>query len=253
MRSGEMLDQFADSLRAELDFRREADAMAEMALLLAGQSTVRVPKVYRELCTRRLLVQERFEGFTVADTEQLDDSGVDRRRSPSSCSAAMLDQVLRNGFFHADPHPGNIFVFADGTLGLIDFGAVGRLDPIQQAAVVDMLAALARRDVGLLRDGIERVADITEAAPRAARAGPRPAAWPITSGHRRGRPRRAAGPRATLREFGVRLPGDLVMLSRALVTLDGTLRVIAPGMSLVTAATEMMASRPTPRRSTRRR
>ena len=53
--------------------------------------------------------------------------------------------------------------FADGTLGLIDFGAVGRLDPIQQAAVVDMLAALIRRDVSLLRDGIERVADVSEA------------------------------------------------------------------------------------------
>ena len=70
----------------------------------------------------------------------------------------MLDQILRLGFFHADPHPGNVFVFEDGTVGLIDFGAVGRLDPIQQAAVVDMLAALVQRDVSLLRDGIERVA-----------------------------------------------------------------------------------------------
>ena len=75
----------------------------------------------------------------------------------------MLDQVMRLGFFHADPHPGNVFVLADGTLGLIDFGAVGRLDPIQQAAIVDMFVALARRDVGLLRDGVERVANVDEA------------------------------------------------------------------------------------------
>ena len=66
---------------------------------------------------------------------------------------------MRLGFFHADPHPGNVFVLADGTLGLIDFGAVGRLDPIQQSAIVDMFVALARRDVGLLRDGVERVAE----------------------------------------------------------------------------------------------
>ena len=73
--------------------------------------------------------------------------------------------------FHADPHPGNVFVFRDGTLGLIDFGAVGRLDPIQQSAVLDILYALMRRDVGLLRDGVERVADVREQRlARAARA-----------------------------------------------------------------------------------
>ena len=92
IRSGEMLEQFAQSLRAELDFRREADAMAEMAMLLGTASAVRVPKVYRELCTRRLLVQERFEGFTVADTDELDASAIDRD--------ALADQLLR---VHARP------------------------------------------------------------------------------------------------------------------------------------------------------
>jgi ubiquinone biosynthesis protein len=57
--------------------------------------------------------------------------------------------------------PGNVFILSDGALGLIDFGAVGALDPVQQSAVVDMLAALVRRDVSLLRDGVERVADMS--------------------------------------------------------------------------------------------
>ena len=98
-----------------------------------------------------------------------------------------------------------------------------------------------RRDVSLLRDGIERVADVTSRS--------RPSGWNGRSpgcmadhvrADRRGRPGGAAGPRrARSREFGIRLPGDLVVLSRALVTLDGTLRVLAPGMSLVTAATRV--------------
>ena len=243
VRSGEMLAQFAQGLRAELDFRREAEAMTEMALLLGGQSSVRIPLVYKNLCTRRLLVQERFEGFTVADTRQLEASTIDRKALAEQLLRSTLHQVLRAGFFHADPHPGNVFAFPDGTLGLIDFGAVGRLDPIQQSAVVDILTAIVQRDVSLLRDGIERVADFTDApsAERLERALARLLADHV-------RPTGTIEPSvlqdlvATLAQFGIRLPTDLVVLSRALVTLDGTLRVLAPELSLVTAATEMMLS-----------
>ncbi len=133
-----MLAQFAEGLRAELDFRHEADAMSEMASMLHERSTVRVPKVFRAVSGRRVLVQERFEGFTVADTRHLDDAAVDRASLADQLLRATLDQVVRIGLFHADPHPGNVFALPDGTLGLIDFGAVGRLDPIQQSAIVDV-------------------------------------------------------------------------------------------------------------------
>ena len=71
--------------------------------------------------------------------------------------------MLEIGFFHADPHPGNVFAISDGTLGLIDFGAVGRLDSIEQSAVTDILAGLVTRDVGLMRNGIERTCDLSDA------------------------------------------------------------------------------------------
>jgi ubiquinone biosynthesis protein len=244
VRSAEMLAQFASSLRAELDFGREAEAMSEMALLLGPASAVRVPMVYADLSTHRLLVQERFDGFTVADTAKLDASGIDRRALGEKLLRSTLEQVLQMGFFHADPHPGNVFAFADGTLGLIDFGAVGRLDSVQQTAVVDMLAALARRDASQLRDGIERVADMSEAVPpeRLERALARLMADHV----------RASGVVEatvlqdlvrTLSEFDIRLPADLVVLSRALVTLDGTLRILSPGLSLASAM-ELMTSAP---------
>jgi ubiquinone biosynthesis protein len=247
IRSGEVLEQFAQSLRAELDFRREVDAMLEMALVLRDRSAVRIPKVYEQLCTRRLIVQERFEGFTVADTDQLDASAIDKSALADQLLRSMLEQVLRVGFFHADPHPGNVFVFTDGTLGLIDFGAVGRLDPIQQSAVVDMLAGLIQRDVSLLRDGIERVADVTEAvsAERLERALARLMAENI-------RPTGTIEPTVLqdlvrmLSQFGIRVPGDLIVLSRALVTLEGTLRVISPMASMVAAASEMVSSSSAP-------
>ena len=247
LRSREMLDHFATSLRAELDFRREAEAMVEMDLLLDGSGGLRIPNVYAEFCTPRLLVQERFEGCTLSDSTNLDALGLDRAGLAQQLLRATLDQVLRIGFFHADPHPGNVFAFADGTLGLIDFGAVGRLDSIQQSAVIEIMAAFVRRDASLLRNGVERVADVAGAAPpeRIERALARLMADNI----------RATGniePTvlqdlvSTLAEFGVRLPADLVILSRALITLDGTLRVLSPGISLVPAVTDLMTSPTSP-------
>ena len=105
MRSGEMLGQFATSLRAELDFLREADAMAEMTLLLGPGSPVRIPKVYTALSTRRLLVQERFEGFTVADTERLNASDIDRGALAEQLLRSTLDQVLRARLLPRRPSP----------------------------------------------------------------------------------------------------------------------------------------------------
>ena len=224
-------------------------------MLLGPRSSVRIPKVYSELCTRRLLVQERFDGFTRRRHRRSSRRPASTaERSPRSCCAPTLEQVLGVGFFHADPHPGNIFAFADGTLGLIDFGAVGRLDPIQQAAVVDILAALVRRDVSLLRDGIERVADGHRGGVAgAARAGARAADG-------RPRPRRRA--RSThpccrtwsrrCSTFGIRLPGRARHpVARARHPRRARCASSRPALSLVAAATEMMTSTDAPARSIR--
>ena len=244
VRSGVILDQIAQGLRAELDFRQEARAMEEMAELLRGVSGVRVPYVHQALCTRRLLVQEQFHGATVADAVELDGRHADRAALADQLMRATLHQVLRAGFFHADPHPGNIFVLSDGTLGLIDFGAVGRLDSIQKAAVIDMLVAVTERDASLLREGIERVADglDTTSPEQLERVLARLMADHV-------RPTGTVDPTilqdlvVALARFHVALPRDLVVLARTLVTLEGTLRLLAPEMSFVHAAMTTMQSK----------
>jgi ubiquinone biosynthesis protein len=247
VRSGVMLDQMARGLRAELDFRKEAQAMEEMARLLSDHSTVRVPTIHEELCTRRLLVQERFTGVTVADLDDAEAPSVDRTVIANALLRCMLDQVLRAGFFHADPHPGNIFVLSDGTLGLIDFGAVARLDSIQKAAVLEMMVAITQRDASLLRESIERVADIADntSPEQLERTLARLMADHV-------RPSGSVDPAVlqdlivALTRFHIALPADLVVLARTLVTLDGTLRVLAPELSLVQAATDVMQSKEGP-------
>jgi ubiquinone biosynthesis protein len=195
------------------------------------------------MCTRRLLVQERFEGWTVSDTAGLDSMGADREGLADKLVRSTLDQVITLGFFHADPHPGNIFVLADGSLGLIDFGATGRLDTLQQSAMTDIFFAMAQRDVRLLRDGVERVTNSVDSTSPddLERALARLMAEHV-------RPGVSVDPRVmqelvtTLAQFDLRLPADIVLLSRALVTLDGTLRVLCPGRSLMTAFIELLSA-----------
>jgi ubiquinone biosynthesis protein len=190
---------------------------------------------------RRVLVQERFEGSTITEVRRLGDGEIDRAALADQLLRATIDQIVRIGLFHADPHPGNVFALPDGTLGLIDFGAVGRLDPIQQSAIVDVMIALARRDASLLRDGVERIADFAETVSpeELERALARIMAEHV-------RPGGTVDPAvmedlvATLSRFGMRLPTDVVLLSRALVTVDGTLRALCPELSLVTAATQLI-------------
>ena len=248
LRTGEMLAQFARGLRAELDFRHEADAMTEMATaprrVVDGAHPQGVPARLRPSGARA----GALRGQDVSEIRHLD-GDVDRAGLADQLLRSTLDQVMRIGLFHADPHPGNVFALPDGSLGLIDFGAVGRLDPIQQSAIVDVMVALTRRDVSLLRDGVERIADLadTTSPEQLERALARVVAEHV-------RPGGGVDPAALedlvamLSRFGMRLPTDVVLLSRALVTVDGTLRSLRPDISLVTAATELLGdgAGPTP-------
>jgi ubiquinone biosynthesis protein len=240
LRSGDLVEQFAKSLREELDFRREADAMLEMASGLTPGSGVRVPIVYRKLCTRRILVQERFEGTAITDADELDPDH--RARLAGQLLSTTIDQVMKRGFFHADPHPGNIFALDDGSLGLIDFGAVGRLGPIEQRAIVEMFFALSRRDVGLLREAVVLLTGGTETASdeELERAFGRLLAEHVRPGSGTVDSAVLQELVATLSRLGLRLPGDVVLLSRALVTVDGTMRALSPTMTLMGSMVELM-------------
>ena len=169
--------------------------------------------------------------------------GCDREALADKLLRSTLDQVITLGFFHADPHPGNIFVLADGSLGLIDFGATGRLDTLQQSAITDILFAMAQRDVRLLHDGVEQVTVSADGSPPTSSSVHSPVSWPSTSDRVPRSIRRVMQELVTtLAQFDLQLPADIVLLSRALVTLDGTLRVLCPGRSLMTAFVGLLSS-----------
>ena len=148
------IDDFERQLRHELDYLREARNAARIAGHFAGRSGLRVPTIHADLTTTRVLTMERLGGVPVDDLEGLDAAGVDRRAVGQAAARAVLDMVLVDGFFHADPHPGNILVQADGTLALLDFGMVGSLTDAVRRRLVAAVAAFTARDEARLTEAV---------------------------------------------------------------------------------------------------
>jgi len=155
----DLADGFATALREELDFRIEARNIA--AVSGGGSGEIRIPIVYS--ATSRVLVLEWLNGANVRDAgAQLADC--DRLALARGLLTTMLRQMMIEGTFHADPHPGNVLVLRDGPLALIDFGSVGRLDPLQQAALRRLLVAVARRNATELHNALLELATVRQPA-----------------------------------------------------------------------------------------
>jgi ubiquinone biosynthesis protein len=232
---------FADNLLQELDFRIEARNTITIADQLGPASPVRIPAVYAELTTQRMLVTEFLDGTSLQRAGPLlDRLGADRHKLARTLLASMLQQLLGSGVFHADPHPGNVLVLADGTLALLDFGSVGRLDPRQQAALQGVLVALAGRDPQALADALGGVTTSRDLADQELleRALARFLVTRLGPG---------MGVSAELLEelfrllldFGLAFDSELAGVFRAMITLEGTLRLLDPEFNLLVEAQQV--------------
>jgi ubiquinone biosynthesis protein len=238
-RVSELAEEFAARLREELDFRGEARNATEIASRMTPDAGVRVPAVHGELTTARVLVMEWLDGVSVA---KLSGRDVDRKALADVLLRTALTHMLVDGHFHADPHPGNVMVLGDGRLGLIDFGATGRLDPMGQSSLRAMVVAVARNDAGMLRQAVLEVATLRRGFDddQLERALARFMARHLSAG--------AVPSAAMFNEllqlffsFGIVLPPEFSTFFRAIVTLEGTLTTLCPGY-LVIAEAQVIAS-----------
>lgn len=239
-RVSELAQAFSDSLHEELDFRIEGTNTSTIAANMADQPLIRIPRIYDEHSTPRLLVQERLVGSRIDAFAEIDAKGIDRTALAEALLRAVLTQIMTDGFFHADLHPGNLMVLDDGTLGMIDFGATGHLDPLMQSSLRQMLMAVSLGDASLLRQAVSEITVIdNDVDPDALeRALARFMAAHVASGGGIG----AAAINdlmQLLTEFGIRVPAELTTFSRALVILEGTLTTLAPGYRLSEHAQEI--------------
>lgn len=146
------VEEFAYTLRNELDYTREGNNAGRIRRNFATEPALHVPQVYWELSTPRVLTMEELRGVKINNLAALDAAGLDRRCIAENSVRIMLTEVFNHGFFHADPHPGNFFVLPDNVIGLIDFGMVGQLDESLRDALLRLTLALTRRDSDRLVD-----------------------------------------------------------------------------------------------------
>jgi ubiquinone biosynthesis protein len=149
-----LADEFAETLRHELDYLAEARNAERFATAFADDAEVHIPRVIGDASTSRILTLERVRGLKISDTAALDASGIDRRAVARLSTRVLCRMVFEDGFFHADPHPGNFFVEEGGRLGVIDFGMVGTLDDPTRDRLAVVLMAATTGDGVRLADGI---------------------------------------------------------------------------------------------------
>ena len=236
----ELARGFAVAIREELDFRVEARNLAAVGAAAERHENglVRLPALHEALSGRRVLVMERLDGVPIVAAEAaLDDGGLDRAALAHALLDFILRQIMIDGVFHADPHAGNVLLLADGGLGLLDFGSVGRLDPIMRGTLTQLLIAIDRGEPDGMANALLELAQWPDEVveQRLARAVGRFMARHLAAGVAPS-PAMFSDLLALIAEHGLTVPPEAAGAFRALATLEGTLRRIDPSFDMVADA-----------------
>jgi ubiquinone biosynthesis protein len=228
--------EFRRVLRRELDFHREARNMQQFNRNFRNTPYVRIPRCYPELSTARVLTMEWLDGAKLSDPAIHRMPGIDLCQVAHHGADMYLEMIFHDGFYHGDPHPGNLVLQSDGSIGLLDFGMVGRLDESLREEIEDMLMAIVSQDAQQLTGLVMRLG--------AAPPGLDEAALSVDLSefvqHYGNQPVDAFDLAGALTEmveiiqrYRIVLPSSMAMLIKVLVMLEGTGRLLEPNFSLM--------------------
>jgi len=235
--------EFRRVIRRELDFAREARNLQQFAREFAGSPYVRIPLYFPALSTSRVLTMEWLDGEKIAEIARTSANGAetpagscDLRQVARRGAEMYLEMVFQNGFYHGDPHPGNLVVLPGGKIGLLDFGMVGRLDESLREDIEDMLASIVSQDAQQLTSLVMRLGAVPPGLDEPALS------VDLTEFvlHYANQPADQFDLASALTEmieivqrYHIALPSPLAMLIKVLVMLEGTARLLEPRFSLM--------------------
>lgn len=230
-----LVNQFARAIRREINFAREGRTMDEFRRLFRNDATLFIPAVDWERTTEAVLTMEFVEGLKINDRDGLVAAGLAPSEIAANGARIFMKMAFEFGFFHGDPHPGNMRVLTNGVVGLIDYGMVGRLEEDKREQLVDLLLAVSQ---GNVRGCVDQVLLFGKPF--------RPIDRPLLQSDVRdfiesyyGVSLEQIDVRNLLTDFvnilashGIRYPADLMMLIRAIITLEGVASELDPDFNL---------------------
>jgi ubiquinone biosynthesis protein len=228
--------EFQRTMRRELDFGREERNIQQFAHDFRNDPTVHIPRTYTDLCSRRVLTMERLVGIKLSERERLKASGIDADEVARRGAAICLKMIFDNGFYHADPHPGNLIVMEGCTIGLFDFGMVGRIDERLHEDASELLVALSNLDAEHTTSMILRLGKTPPNLDRSSLSldvADFLSYYASQSLERLDLSGAMNEMMEQIRRYHIVLPARIVMLLKALITLEGTARFVSPKFSLI--------------------
>lgn len=233
MQPGAMVRQLAEAVLEELDFTTEGRNTDRMRADFAAETRIVVPGIHRDWTSESLLVMDYVEGVPPRDGETLRAAGADPDMIAALGADAVLDMMLVNGRFHADPHPGNLLVLPGNRLALLDLGMIGHVSPRRREEMIGFVTAFATGDPARLAEvliawtagsGLTRERVMATAERLIARHGGHIVLGAMVGDFLQ-----------LMREEKVAMPPDLLLIFKAMITIDGVLRAIAPDFDLTQA------------------
>lgn len=234
-----IVEEFAGVLEKEIDYEVEAANLERFAQQFLGHPYIYVPRLYRDACSGKVLTMEYISGIKASEIHLLDQEGLDRKEIAARGADLILEQIFRHGFFHADPHPGNVFVLPGNRICYLDFGMMGSVDRQGREDFADLIYAYVRRDERKIVSALLKIVEWEEEPDR--RALERDIANFIAK--YLGRPLRELRVANILKDLlhlisrhHLRLPPDIYLMGKALATAEGVGVALDPDMDMASKA-----------------
>ncbi|MHB8127251.1 MAG: ABC1 kinase family protein [Desulfitobacteriaceae bacterium] len=234
-----MLGKFSGWLEKELDYTVEGTNAEKMAKGFKKDPQVIIPPIYWEFTTKRILTMAYVDGVLLNDRQKIAALHYDEKTIAAHISKVLLQQILRDGFFHGDPHPGNIFVLSGGRIAFIDFGIVGNLTPTMKRRFANLISALTRRNTKTMVKAMLQLGvvpqDVDPDRLRQDLDGIRKKHLDVPIGQT-SLPELVNDLLNMAFYHRIEIPADFILLGKSLLTLEGIIHELNPSMSVAELA-----------------